>query len=152
MARRTPPRNRIYNKPIFGLLDWWKQYKKEQEEEEKREEKRYKKLLELEEKIYNKRLEEEKKRSEQWKELYQTRLEEQKRSEQWNEPFSQFSEEGQRKILNDYIKAMQQEKLDKEKQNRAFIMREVSPGAIRRHGYGKKSSRKKVDSVKIKKK
>jgi hypothetical protein len=40
MARRTPPRDRIYNKPFFYLYDKWNDYKKGREEEARQEEAR----------------------------------------------------------------------------------------------------------------
>ena len=118
MARRTPPRDRIYNKPFFYLYDTWNEYKKRREEEKdrlRRDEARRRRELEEYRKLQNKMWEETRKHIYELK-TPQEKLERRERID---------------RILR-----------TEDKQNRSFLFREVSPALKAKYAGKRKTKRK----------
>lgn len=118
MARRTPPRNRIYNKPFFYFYDKWNEYKKQIEERSREEESRIRReedrrRIELE--LENKMWEETRKR------IYDLLTAEEK--------------EERRQMIEGILRK-------KEKRDREFLFRNVSPSLRAKYAGKRKTKRK----------
>jgi hypothetical protein len=123
MARRTPPKKRIYNQPLFYLYDKWNKYIKQIEEEEKEKEKEEARVRREEEEYW-------KLQNERWEKIRQNIYE------------LQTPEEKRKRI-----ERIEQIKREEEINNRKALFANVSPSLKERYAYaGRRKTKRKGKS------